>query len=112
MNPRSDFRDEAQFRKHAEEKLLNLLDQVDSIEEGEFDPRYTPGSLIIQFEDSSVFMLSMQTPTHELWLSANYTAWHFVCVNGSWEERDTCEKMLDILSKLLSEKLEDKIVLV
>ena len=112
MNSRSDFDDESQFRKGAETKLTNLLQQLDEIEIGDFDPRYTPGSLIIQFEDDSVFMLSMQTPTHELWLSANYTAWHFVCYKGKWEERDTKEDMLVVLNQLLCDKLEESIALV
>ena len=112
MNPQSDFADEAQFRKGAEAQLLNLLQQLDEVEFGDFDPRYTPGSLVVQFEDSSILMLSMQTPTHELWLSANYTAWHFVCTQGVWKERDTQEDMLGILSTLFTEKLEDSIVLV
>lgn len=112
MNPRSDFGNESLFRIGAEKKLTHLLQQLDELEEGEFDPRYTPGSLVIQFEDESVFMLSMQTPTHELWLSANYTAWHFVFSNGVWEERDTQEDMIAILNQLLSDKLEESIVLV
>ena len=112
MNLRSDFKDDVQFRKAAEHKLLNLLNQIDELEFGDFDPRYTPGSLIIQFEDGAVFMLSMQTPTHELWLSANYTAWHFLCAEGVWKERDTQEQMLDVLNMLLSEKLEEKVILV
>ena len=112
MTLKSDFKDDAQFRKVAEDRLLSLLQQVDELEFGDFDPRYTPGSLIIQFEDGAVFMLSMQTPTHELWLSANYTAWHFLCVKGVWQERDTQELMLSVLNALLSEKLEENVVLV
>ena len=112
MNQKSDFKDDVVFRKHAEQKLLHLLQQIDELEVGDFDPRYTPGSLIVQFEDGSVFMLSMQTPTHELWLSANYTAWHFLCVEGVWLERDTQDKMLDVLNQLFREKLKENIVLV
>ena len=112
MNLKSDFKEDVQFRKEAERSLMNLLEQIDDLEVGDFDPRYTPGSLIVQFEDDAVFMLSMQTPTHELWLSANYTAWHFLCVEGIWIERDTQERMLDVLNQLFSDKLQEKINLV
>jgi frataxin-like iron-binding protein CyaY len=42
---------------------------------------------------------------HELWLSANLTAWHFARHDGQWLERDSSEPMLDVLSTLFSDKL-------
>ena len=109
---RSDFINDASFRKEANRVLEGLLNQLDEIDYDEFDPRHTAGSLNIQFDDGAVVMLSMQTPTHELWLSANYTAWHFLCENGVWIERDTSELMLLILSTIISEKVEQKVQLV
>ena len=109
---RSDFVNDAIFRKEAEEKLEHLLQQLDEIDYDEFEPRYTAGSLNIQFDNGAVVMLSMQTPTHELWLSANYTAWHFLCVDGQWIERDTSESMLAVLSEIISEKVEQQVQLV
>ena len=58
------------------------------------------------FEDTnSTFVLSQQTPTHELWLSANLRAWHFLREDGEWFERDTREPMTTLLSRLFSEKV-------
>ena len=88
---RSDFADDASFRKAADLCLEGLLIQLDDIDFEEFEPRHMAGTLNIQFDDGSVVMLSLQTPTHELWLSANYTAWHFLCVQEQWIERDTSE---------------------
>ena len=109
---KSDFHDDASFRSQAEAYFSHLLEQLDEIEFDEFDPRHTPGSLTLQFDDGSVVMLSRQTPTHELWLSANYTAWHFLREDGIWKERDTQEAMLEVLNHILSEKMNEKIELV
>ena len=111
MKRKSDFTQESLFRKEAESVLDRLLNQVDELDFGEFEPRRTPGTLSITFEDGAVFMLSLQTPTHELWLSANYTAWHFLCVDGVWVERDSGAFMIQELSKLLTDKLDEDVIL-
>ena len=107
----SEFENDSDFRLKVTEDLEELLDQIDEFEVDTFDVRATPGNLIITFDDGSVFMLSQQTPTHEIWLSANYKAWHFVCRQSVWLERDTKQPMLDILDQLLSEKLNVEIKL-
>ena len=101
----SRFGNDTEFQRAVAEVLEDIEDQLDTIEEGELDSRLIPGSLTVTFEDDSVLMLSQQTPTHELWLSANYTAWHFVCRDGTWFERDTNEPMMVVLSELFSQKL-------
>ncbi|MEC7987884.1 MAG: iron donor protein CyaY [Myxococcota bacterium] len=111
MNRTSDFKEESQFRKDAESVLDKLLSQIDELEFGEFEPRRTPGTLSITFEDGAVFMLSLQTPTHELWLSANYTAWHFLRVSEEWVERDSGASMIQELSSLLTDKLDEDVQL-
>ena len=109
---RSDFETDALFRKEANRRLELLLAQLDEIDFDDFEPRYAEGSLNIQFDDGTTIMLSLQTPTHELWLSANYTAWHFVCVSGQWIERDSSESMLVVLNTILSNKMNESIQLV
>ncbi len=107
----SDFADDAQFRMAVAHTLESLLAQVDEIDFDDLDPRLSPGNLQVLFEDTgSTFVLSQQTPTHELWLSANLTAWHFRRVNQIWRERDTGEAMLDLLGRLFSEKVGFPIV--
>lgn len=105
MPERSDFATDGEFRTAVDTVLGDLLDQADDID-ADIDPRLTGGNLSITFEDGSVLMLSQQTPTHELWLSANYTAWHFLRVGGSWIERDSGEPMLQVLSTLVTDKLD------
>jgi iron donor protein CyaY len=94
------------FRISVGEVLDSLLECVDEIDTDDIDASLTSGSLQVVFEDTDdTFILSQQTPTHELWLSANLTAWHFRRVGGVWVERDTSEPMLRILSELFSGKV-------
>ena len=103
------FTDDAVFRKVVDAVLHTLLDQIDDID-ADLDPRLTPGNLQVLFEDDgSTFVLSQQTPTHELWLSANLRAWHFQCIDDDWVERDTGEPMLALLSRLFSAKVGESI---
>lgn len=108
-SPVGRFADDSAFRVTVEHVLRELLDQVDEID-FDLDPRITPGNLQVVFEDDgSTFVLSQQTPTHELWLSANLTAWHFRLIGGEWVERDTQEPMLTVLGRLFSQKVGDDV---
>ena len=100
-----EFSSDAEFRAAAFEALRVLLDQIDAVDDEEADARLSEGSLVVSFESGGTYMLSLQTPTHELWLSANLTAWHFRRSGGRWIERDTSEPMAVVLGRLLSEKL-------
>jgi iron donor protein CyaY len=105
MTQANDFTTEGDFRRAVKTVLHALLDQVDDIDSDDHDPTLTDGNLKIVFEDGSTFILSQQPPTREFWLSANFTAWHFVRTEGVWLERDSGERMLDVLSSLFSDKL-------
>ena len=101
-----EFSDDAQFRLAVSALLDTLLEQVDEIDSDDLDPRLTSGNLQVLFEESNAtFVLSQQTPTHELWLSANLRAWHFRREAGVWVERDTREPMSILLSRLFTEKV-------
>ena len=106
MSSPNDFTEEGPFRGAVKTALVSLLDQIDQIESDEHDPSMTDGNLKVVFEDDSTFILSQQPPTREFWLSANFTAWHFVCSGGTWVERDSAEPMTAVLSKLFSDKLQ------
>ena len=111
MTTPNDFTEDGPFREAVKAALTNLLDQLDKIESDDHDPSMTDGNLKIVFEDDSTFILSQQPPTREFWLSANFTAWHFVCSGGIWLERDNREPMTTVLSRLFSDKLEMNIQL-
>lgn len=103
--PRGDFSDDSDFRQAVEQLLESMLDQVDQLETDDIDPMTTPGNLIVRFEDGMTYVLSQQTPTHELWLSAEMKAWHFVCEDGTWVERDSGEPLLQVFTGLMSKRL-------
>ena len=102
---KNDFTDEADFRAAVKIILTTLLATVDDIDSDDHDPSMTAGNLKVVFEDDSTFILSQQPPTRGLWLSANFTAWHFICTEGVWRERDSERPMLSVLSELFSDKL-------
>jgi len=103
--PRGDLASDTEFRHAVESLLGQLLEQLDTVESDDIDAMMTPGNLILKFEEGSTFVLSQQTPTHELWLSANLTAWHFVHEGGAWVERDSGEALPGLLAHLVSGKL-------
>ncbi len=96
---------EAAFRKFVGEALQDLFEQIDDLETDDLDPRLADGVVDTRFEDGSAVVLSQQVPARELWLSANWKAWHFVYQEGGWLERDTGESMLPLLSNIFEEKL-------
>ena len=109
-NPSADrFADDGQYRAAVDAVLSRLIDEIDEID-AEIDARLMPGNLQVVFEDDgSTFILSQQTPTHELWLSANLRAWHFRHRSGLWVERDSGEPMLPLLEGLFSEKTSQSV---
>lgn len=109
--PRGDFATDTDFRHAVEALLQALLDQVDAIDTDLIDPSLTPGTLTIRFEDGAVFLLSQQTPTHELWLSAERKAWHFVREGGRWIERDSAEALATVLGGLMGQRLGAPVLL-
>lgn len=97
--------DERDFRAEVARTLKALIAQIDEIESDALDARASEGNVAVTFERGGTFVLSQQTPTRELWLSANLRAWHFRYAHGAWTERDTGEPLHDLLSKLFSDKL-------
>ena len=78
---------------------------VDEAFRVDLDARLSEGNLTSSFESGGTFVLSQQTPTRELWLSANLRAWHFRWAGAGWVERDTGEALADLLGRLYGEKL-------
>ena len=106
----NDFLDDSSFRLGVQEVFDLLFDELEDLESDDFEIQMQTGSFIVTFEDdNSVFMLSQQTPTREIWLSANYEAWHFLRSSGNWVERDSGVALQNILQNLFSTKLSDQV---
>ena len=100
-----DFESDAAVRGAVAKVLRTLLDQVDERDSEDHDPQISDGNLKTVFESGGTYVLSQQTPLHEIWLSAEMRAWHFQQKAGQWVERDSGEKMIDVLRQLFSDKL-------
>jgi iron donor protein CyaY len=102
--------DEHSFRHAVDAAMDVLLDQIDEIDSDDLDPSRTAGTLAVSFESSdAVILLSQQTPTREIWLSAQMTAWHFTQVGGDWVERDSGEPMVDVLGAIFTTAVGEEI---
>lgn len=111
MSEQSLISDERHFRGEVASALKSILAQLDEVDTDDMDARLSEGNLAVSFESGGTFVLSQQTPTRELWLSANLRAWHFRQVEGRWLERDSGEPMAELLSRLFSDKLRSRVQL-
>ncbi|MCK6524300.1 iron donor protein CyaY [Myxococcota bacterium] len=104
---------EPQFRALVADALSNIYEQLDGIDTDDLDPVLSDGVLTCVFESGGTFVLSQQVPARELWLSANFRAWHFRwdAQGEAWVERDTGEPMAPLLSRLFSDKLKRAVAL-
>lgn len=105
MTTTDSLADEREFRAQVGQTLSALIRQIDAVETDDVDARLSEGNLTVGFDAGGTFVLSQQTPTRELWLSANLRAWHFTFQRGQWLERDTHEPLTALLSGLFTEKL-------
>ena len=104
------FVDDSSFRLGVQQLFEQLFDFLENLESDDFEIQMQTGSFVVTFEeDNSVFMLSQQTPTHEIWLSANYEAWHFQYSVDGWLERDSQVSLESILQDLFSKKLDEQV---
>ena len=108
---KGEFDSDTAFRHAVEELMDGLLDQLDQLDADALDPTVTPGTLTLRFETGDTFILSQQTPTHELWLSAERKAWHFVREGGRWIERDSAEALATVLGGLMGQRLGAPVLL-
>lgn len=101
---------ESEFRTFVADTLKRLFLEMDDLETDDIDVTFTDGVVSCSFDEGGTFVLSQQVPTRELWLSANFTAWHFRWDGSGWLERDTNEPMLPLLSSLFTKKLKMPVV--
>ena len=84
----NDFTEEGPFRQTVKAALMALLDQVDDIDSDEHDPSMTDGNPQGRIRGRQHLRSVPAAPTREFWLSANFTAWHFVsgAAASGWSE--------------------------
>ena len=110
MNHR--FENDRKFCEAVGELLDQVFDAIDVLERDTIDLQLNDGGMKVSFDDGGVFLLSRQTPLHELWLSANYRAYHFQYQSKQWIERDLGHTLCDLLTRLFVEALGEPVELV
>jgi iron donor protein CyaY len=94
--------------KELDTKLSALIDSGE-----EFDLERSGDVMKIIFEDGEQFIITPQSPTSQLWLSANYAGHRFNWSEeaSDWTNEKTGGRFTNELSYLLGNKLEKAIEL-
>jgi CyaY protein len=83
------------------------VEAFDELDDDGIDTDLVENVLTIRFDDGSQFLLNMNGPAREIWLSANRKAWHFAPRDGDrfCSTAADGEEMLVCLSRLVGEKI-------
>jgi iron donor protein CyaY len=103
----------ADFAEAARRALLTVEEAIDELGGDGVETDLAEGVLTIEFEDGDPFVLNVNGPAQQIWLSANRRAWHFAPA-GDGEFRATGggrEPLLSVLAALIGEKLGRTVVL-
>ena len=65
------------FAESARRALLAVEAALDTLADDQVDTDLEEGVLTIEFESGERFVLNVNSPAREIWLSANRRAWHF-----------------------------------
>ena len=106
LNPR-------EFEESARRALMAVEEALDELDDDTIDADLVEGVLTISFEDGNQFLLNVNGPAQEIWLSANRKAWHFA-PRGADRFVSTAadgEEMLAWLSQLVGEKIGRSVAL-
>jgi CyaY protein len=100
------------FAETARRALMSVEEAIDALSEDAVDTDMSEGVLTIEFETGVRFVLNVNGPAGEIWLSANRRAWHFAPgKHGFVSTAAGAEPLLEVLSGLLGEKLGRRVEL-
>ncbi len=102
-----------EFEEAARRALLMVESAIDDLEADELDVEGAENVLTIGFADGGQFVLNVNGPAAEIWLSANRRAWHFAPASGDRfvSTGPDGAEMLACLGRLIGEKIGRPIVL-
>jgi iron donor protein CyaY len=102
----------ADFAEAARRALLAVEAALDDLAGDGVETDIAEGLLTIEFEDGDPFVLNVNSPAQEIWLSANRRAWHFAPAGGTFvSTAGDREPLMAILGSLIGEKLGRTVVL-
>jgi iron donor protein CyaY len=100
------------FAESARRALLAVEAALDTLDDDQVDTDLEEGVLTIEFESGERFVLNVNSPAREIWLSANRRAWHFAPRDSVFVSTAAgAEPLLEVLSELVGEKLGRRVVL-
>jgi iron donor protein CyaY len=102
------------FTEAARRALLAVEEAIDELGGDGVETDLAEGVLTIEFEDGDPFVLNVNEPAQQIWLSANRRAWHFAPSSSGGDFAATSgarEPMLSVLATLIGEKLGRTVVL-
>jgi CyaY protein len=95
-----------EFEESARRALMTVEEALDELDDERIDTDLVEGVLTISFEDGNQFLLNVNGPAQEIWLSANRKAWHFAPGDADrFVSTADGEEMLAWLSRLVGEKI-------
>jgi len=96
-----------EFEEAARRVLLAVEAAIDDLDADAIDVEGEENVLAIAFASGEQFVLNVNGPAQEIWLSANRRAWHFAPEAGGRFVSTAAgnEEMLACLGRLIGEKL-------
>jgi len=96
-----------EFEEAARRALLAVEAALDELDADELDVDGEENVIRIDFASGDQFLLNVNGPAQEIWLSANRRAWHFAPAAGGRfvSTAPGGEEMLACLAQLVGEKL-------
>ena len=100
------------FTESARRALLQVEEALDTLSADQIDTDLEGNVLTIEFDSGDQFVLNVNAPAQEIWLSANRRAWHFAPRGGDFVSTAAgAEPLLSVLSQLIGEKLDRPVTL-
>ncbi len=101
-----------EFEERARRALMDVEEAIDGAGLDEIDTDLGDGILTLDFTSGDQFVLNVNSPAQEIWLSANRRAWHFAPRGQRFVSTAAGgEEMVACLARLIGEKLGREVAL-
>ena len=99
--------DQKDFNRRVDETLSRVERWLETFDPDELDYSTSDGVITIEFADRMRYVLNRQTAASQMWLAAGARAWHYGWddANSTWLDDRDGHRLLDNLSRVVSEKL-------
>ncbi len=99
---------EKEYEEQVDRLFFDIEDCADLLD-ADLDIDSQGGMLTIGFPDGSSVILSRQVASQEVWVAARSGGYHLAATDGSWMCRQSGETLPDLLNRVFSEQLGEKV---